>query len=315
MSSWITDNKPAAITAGAGFLVFLGLSVAGYMFNSEREQLDQQIISQKAKIDKAKKASITPTKGSNEAFEKELKNYVAVVNELKAGYECFQASSKLTQTAPLDFQNELKANRESLKKLCAEKGMKNVTDDSLWLGFRRYGTTPPSAKAAPELTFQMRAINDLVTTLAQCNLTQFIKVCRTDELKVEKEVSEDEESYEEESTSAWTAMPVEITFRGDRRSALDAINVITSNKKYLFTINAVRVRNERMVPPPMPTKPTVDKQAVANDLRTAEEAAAAEELAKPSEKIIEPYIGNEQVIVQVYLNLIHFTQPKPTENE
>ena len=31
MSNWITDNKPAAMVAGVGLLLFLGLSVTGYI--------------------------------------------------------------------------------------------------------------------------------------------------------------------------------------------------------------------------------------------------------------------------------------------
>ena len=36
MSNWITDNKPAAMVAGVGLLLFLGLSATGYIVNSKR---------------------------------------------------------------------------------------------------------------------------------------------------------------------------------------------------------------------------------------------------------------------------------------
>lgn len=43
MSNWITDNKPAAMVAGVGLLLFLGLSVTGYIVNSKRSELDKKI--------------------------------------------------------------------------------------------------------------------------------------------------------------------------------------------------------------------------------------------------------------------------------
>ena len=42
MSNWITDNKPAAMVAGVGLLLFLGLSVTGYIVNSKRSELDRE---------------------------------------------------------------------------------------------------------------------------------------------------------------------------------------------------------------------------------------------------------------------------------
>ena len=42
-------------------------------------------------------------------------------------------------------------------------------------------------------------------------------------------------------------MPLEIAFQGDRESVLKAMNAITGMQDYLFTVNSIRIRNERMM--------------------------------------------------------------------
>ena len=73
MSNWITDNKPAAMVAGVGLLLFLGLSVTGYIVNSKRSELDKKISVASKEIKSANAAEITPSRASNEELEKELK--------------------------------------------------------------------------------------------------------------------------------------------------------------------------------------------------------------------------------------------------
>jgi|GEM_PF-634814 len=72
MSNWITDNKPAAMVAGVGLLLFLGLSVTGYIVNSKRSELDKKISVASKEIKSANAAEITPSRASNEELEKEL---------------------------------------------------------------------------------------------------------------------------------------------------------------------------------------------------------------------------------------------------
>ncbi len=163
------------------------------------------------------------------------------------------------------------------------------------------------------MIFELNAINDLCTKLVDCGLTKFLKVYRP-QLKIEAPAKDDEDEEVEESDGPqknWSAMPMEIAFQGTRQSVLKAINVITGNKDYLFTINAIRIRNQRMLPPPIPTKPAEDAApAVNDDLRTPEEKAADAEAPRPPQEVVVPYTGNEEVAVQVTLNLIHFAQPK-----
>ena len=70
MSNWITDNKPAAMVAGVGLLLFLGLSATGYIVNSKRSELDKKISIAAKEIKSANAAEITPSRSSNEELEK-----------------------------------------------------------------------------------------------------------------------------------------------------------------------------------------------------------------------------------------------------
>lgn len=314
MSNWITDNKPAATVAGVGLLLFLGLSVAGYMVNSERSDLDKKIKAASQEIKSANAAPITPSRASNKELEKELNSYAKAIGNLETAYKPFVASSVLAPATPTAFQNELKAFRDALIATCKKKNIQ-ITDTSSWLGFQLYSTQAPSVQATPVLTFEMKAINSLANKLTDCGLTKFIKIYRS-QLPIENPARNTEEDEDAPAQAPWTPMPLEIAFQGDRESVLKAMNAITDSQEYLFTVNSIRVRNERMMPPPLtnpaPAQPAAAQpQAGAASLRPADEAAAPAE--PPVQQIIKPYMGKEQVFVQVSLNLVHFMQPKAQE--
>lgn len=314
MSNWITDNKPAATVAGVGLLLFLGLSVAGYMVNSERSGLDKKIKAASQEIKSANAAPITPSRASNKELEKELNSYAKAIGNLETAYKPFVASSVLAPATPTTFQNELKAFRDALIATCKKKNIQ-ITDTSSWLGFQLYSTQAPSVQATPVLTFEMKAINSLANKLTDCGLTKFIKIYRS-QLPIENPARNTEEDEDAPAQAPWTPMPLEIAFQGDRESVLKAMNAITDSQEYLFTVNSIRVRNERMMPPPLtnpaPAQPAAAQpQAGAASLRPADEAAAPAE--PPVQQIIKPYMGKEQVFVQVSLNLVHFMQPKAQE--
>ncbi|WP_300788659.1 Amuc_1100 family pilus-like protein, partial [uncultured Akkermansia sp.] len=230
MSNWITDNKPAAMVAGVGLLLFLGLSATGYIVNSKRSELDKKISIAAKEIKSANAAEITPCRSSNEDLEKELNRYAKAVNSLETAYKPFLASSALVPTTPTAFQNELKTFRDSLISSCKKKNIL-ITDTSNWLGFQVYSTQAPSVQAASTLGFELKAINSLVNKLKECGLSKFIKVYRP-QLPIETPANNPEES-DEADQSPWTPMPLEIAFQGDRESVLNAINAITGMQDYL----------------------------------------------------------------------------------
>ena len=111
----------------------------------------------------------------------------------------------------------------------------------------------------------MKAINSLVNKLAECGLSKFIKVYRP-QLPIETPANNPEES-DEADQAPWTPMPLEIAFQGDRESVLKAMNAITGMQDYLFTVNSIRIRNERIMPPPI-ANPAAAKPAAAQDRKS-----------------------------------------------
>lgn len=73
------------------------------------------------------------------------------------------------------------------------------------------------------------------------------------QLPIETPANSPEES-DEADQAPWTPMPLEIAFQGDRESVLKAMNAITGMQDYLFTVNSIRIRNERMMPLPSPIR-------------------------------------------------------------
>lgn len=207
--------------------------------------LDKKIKSASQEIKSANAAAITPSHTSNKELEKELNRYAKAIGNLETAYKPFMASSVLAPTTPTAFQNELKAFRESLIASCKEKNIQ-ITDTSSWLGFQLYSTQAPSVQATPTLTFEMKAINSLVNKLTDCGLTKFIKVYRS-QLPIENPARNTEDEEDSDQKAPWTGMPLEIAFQGDRGSVLKAMNAITDSQEYLFTVNSIRIRNERMM--------------------------------------------------------------------
>ncbi len=314
MSNWITDNRPAAMVAGAGLLLFLGLSVTGYIINSKRSELDKKISIAAKEIKAANAAEITPSRASNRELAKELKRYSKAVSSLETAYKPFFASSTLVPTTPTAFQNELKTFRDALIAICKKKNIL-FTDTSNWLGFQVYSTQAPSVQAASTLGFELKAINSLVNKLTECGLSKFIKVYRP-QLPIENPANNPDEEADDSTQAPWTPMPLEIAFQGDRESVLKAMNAITGSQDYLFTVNSIRVRNERMMPPPI-ANPAAARPAAAQPAAGAAPLTPADEAAAPAapaiQQVIRPYMGKEQLFVQVSLNLIHFNQSKTQE--
>ena len=105
-------------------------------------------------------------------------------------------------------------------------------------------------QAASTLGFELKAVNSLVNKLTDCGLSKFIKVYRP-QLPIENPANNPEEDADEPNQAPWTPMPLEIAFQGNRESVLKAMNAITDSQDYLFTVNSIRIRNERMMPPPI----------------------------------------------------------------
>ena len=183
------------------------------------------------------------------------------------------------------------------------------------LGFQVYSTQAPSVQAASTLGFELKAVNSLVNKLTDCGLSKFIKVYRP-QLPIENPANNPEEDADEPNQAPWTPMPLEIAFQGNRESVLKAMNAITDSQDYLFTVNSIRIRNERMMPPPI-ANPAAAKPAAAQPAAGAASLTPADEAAAPAapaiQQLIKPYMGKEQIFVQVSLNLVHFNQPKAQE--
>lgn len=316
MSKGIANNKPAMVVAGTGLVLFIGLTAFGFMINSDREAVDKQINDNKKVIVSAQKAGVTPSRAVCAKLEEDKEAYINALKKVEANFAPYVAASALQDIAPNAFQNNLKANRSALIAKCREKGIL-ITDASSWLGLQDYSTKAPAPSAAPALNFQMLAINELVNQMTGCGVTKFIKVCRPDKISQEKPKVEDD-SISEDGAPTWEGMPVEIVFEGDRKSLMNVMNLITENKKYLFTVNVLRVRNERNAPLPLPQATTPPKPASAptESVTPADELAAAQNNQPVIEEVIRPYMGNEKVSVLLSLNLVHFTAPaKDGENE
>lgn len=311
MSNWITENKPAAVITGVALVLVLGLGAFGYLESSKQGETDKKIAAAKKAIDAANKAEFTPTSKVEKELNAAIKTYQKSLASIKDSYAPFLATSKLDAITPNVFKNKLNADREAFIKLCKDKGIQ-VNDNSSWFGFQDYGNMAPSTQATPTLNFELKAITQLANELAtNCELTQFIKIHRK-KVNIEKPVAA-ETSDEEPVTLPWESMTFEIAVKGKRQMVIKAINTILNNKNYLFAIDNLRVRNERVIAPVI-TLPEKEKKAETSStgLTLAPAATPGTEegqddpQAPAIEEILKPISGSEQIFAQFTVNLIHF---------
>lgn len=346
MSTWFKENKSSVVTAGIGLLLVAGIVGAGISKQFEAEGLLTKIRDAESNIQQLARDKMPPNEQILKTTTEEVKTYTESIAAVAEEYAPYHEKCVLENMSGTDFQNELRKASDTWKKICAEKGIA-VAPEAQNMGFDKYVASSPSSEAAPTLNFERQGINFFLSKLAECGATKMIRVYRT-QLPIElspEELAKQQGgkapaprggcAAQSSGKAIWQAMPFEVAFTGDRQTVSTFLNEILSNDQYLFTVSALRVRNEMKVTPNFEktkraTSAAAQKPAstgggivlsggdasatVQQPTSTAEEKPEAEEIPEAKE-ILRQVLGTEKVEVYFAANLIYFPSEQATTTE
>lgn len=341
MSSWIKENKASIIAGGIGVVLVAGIAAVGISKNSEAEILQQKIRSAEGSIQSMARDAMPPTEEVLKQSLEILKDYKESMSSIEALYAPFRKNCVLENIDAQSFQNDLKKMTADWKNACAAKNI-IVTPEAQYMGFNAYMASAPPSTAAPMLNFERLGMNYFLTKLAESGVSKFMRVYRAP-LAIEAvgadtkaksnarpEVSARPRGGKKASSELWQPLTFEVAFMGDRQSVATFLNDITTNDQYLFTISALRVKNEIQTPPSYEKPKTASAAAsavkpsspgislaggvgtgeVKRDVRPAD--SNEEDDAPKSVEILRQVLGNEKVNVHLVVSLIYFPEQPET---
>lgn len=310
--SWIKENPFAATVAvvtaviGGGIIYYGTTQSAAY-----EESLDvyDSAITQQQQNNQLK---LYPTAAAAEKKAEAIAAYKADVEVIQEKLKAY-APADLSDIAPNEFLARVQSATDKVTALAEENRM--TLPDGFALGFERALSNPPQQSATGELSYQLGAIEWLVSQLAESGGTSLIALTR------EQTVAEGAKAPPANQPEA---MAIDIAVSGPEPAIRDFIASLASSDTYFFRIGVLRLQNTAQRAPSRrkidfvadeveedePAEETPDfllADAPAEDAEEEEEAPAAT-TQEAGERIITQVLGNEDVNAGLRLELLLFPQ-------
>ena len=300
------------LAGGIGFIIFAGLAGAGIYASLEESGIHESIQSANDTMGTHAGEEMPPTADVLKDLKVQLKEYENNMQEVSAFFAPFKEASIVGAEDGQAFQNTLKQERDVWLELCKSKNVV-VKNEASWMGFDAYRASAPHAKAAPLLSFEKLGIEYFLSELAKSGATTISSIYRAP-LEVEKidtAKSGDKSGVRNAKKTGqhYIMMPFEVAFTGDRQSVASLLNALTSSDKYFFTVNAIRVKNEKQALPVVAAPKAVVASSPLQSIGLALETKVDEKKDKDpvvAEEILKPLIGSEKVQVRIAANLVFF---------
>lgn len=315
MSTWIQENKPSIIAGGIGIVLFAGLIGAGIYASLQESDIHASINSANDTMRSHADEALPPTSAVLKDLKEQLREYEMSMKEASEFFAPFRATSVLGEEDGQSFQNSLKQERDTWLALCKSKNV-TVKNEASWMGFDAYRASAPQAQAAPMLSFQKLGVEYFLSELATSGTTTISSVYRAplaSEQMDAKAIEKPSARAAKKATPSYILMPFEVSFIGERQSLSTFLNALTISEKYFFTINAIRVKNEKQNLPVInvPKAEAAATQPMGLSLPSKSDNKKEEDASPTVEEILKPLIGSEKVQVRIAANLVFF--PKVQE--
>jgi len=313
--SWIQENKFTAALAGAtavGSIALISLAMG------KGDDLDAaKTALKKALRHEAEVQSIQPYPNKKNLDEKVsiVDDYVKRAEELRNEFAAYRPSSKMIANfAPDKFSGIVSGYRSRLDEQFKAEGV--ILPEQCVYGFEAYSSKFPRPEATGRLNYQIKAMEWLMTSLAEQQPEALLNVVRRGLDFESSPVEEKRGAKSNASKPAYYAMPLDLTFRCDERQLNAFLASIANAEKYPFVIRAVRVQNERMTPPtssdakfqapaPEPSADAFDFGAeFAIEGESSEEGAVVAPDAEPEVAVDLPEVANDNDDTRLLLPIL-----------
>lgn len=328
--TWFKENKFLAglitITALlAAVIIYIGMGAG-----SSLKEAQTKVEAKKASIQKKKSLNPAPTPENAKAKEESLKAVIAKANETRAKLLAFRPES-LEDVPGNDFTSNLTASVARVKALYTET---KAIPSGFNLGFKQYAGKLPKQEATGILTYQLGAMEYLLTQLSESGGKKVVNLYR-EELPPEKgELWPNDPKYRpafkrpskpkigavrppafprDKLPGIAHQMPIELTFRAPEPVVREFFTRLANSDQYFFETRFARVVN----PAPIPSagkqasndKPASDFGDGPIVIEGADEPAEDEKPAA-AVKILEKISGGEELIIHFRADLLLFLEEK-----
>lgn len=340
--SWIQENKFTAALAGVttvGSIALISLAMGK----------GDDLATAKTKLKKALRNEVEiqsvqpfPNKENLEKKKSIVSDYTKGASDLQRQFAAYRPKAKdVEDFAPDKFSAIVSSYRNRLNRTFKKNGVE--LPDQCVYGFEAYASKFPRPEATGELSYQVKAIEWLLTKLARNEPEALLNVVRSKfdlelaPIKVEMNKGLPAKTLKEPE---YYAMPLELSFRCDEKGLSNFLAEIANTDKYAFVIRSLHIQNERMTPPTQsdaefaPATPEVADNAFGfgfgadfviqgDDVANVEDADAAvvQAAAVPANAAVPvvgddsdntrkllPVLGSEKINVFLKLDLILLSQ-------
>lgn len=256
--SWIQENKFVAgligVTAVVGGVIIFYGSSQGSQYEDKLSEYD----SLKATYRNLQKSIPYPSQGNLEVKRDNIAKYEEVINDVRNTFDGFQAG-KMANISPEEFSN-MRVKMEKELRAAFEDGTE--LPEGTAFGFEKYKDSAARSEATGMLKYELDAVQSLLADLAKASPSRVSSILRT-QLDVEtgRAAAPPEptsarnkrrggrKAAAEPVKKAYELMPMEVSFTASESGVRQFLKAMVNSKEYFYAIRALRIRNEKQVPP------------------------------------------------------------------
>ena len=274
---WIRNNKFMA-----GFLGFMavGVIVLGYLLYTGYSRYDdvaQQYNKQVSELERLQNLQPFPDAKGLQKFTELRRNYSSAVKTLQMNLAAYEPPPENPPLTPVQFADKLRKVVEDVTAAAQNVGM--ALPENFYMGFEQYRGSPPDVAAAPLLSQELDAINDLVGLLLKQHVARLTSITRGrlpheaggPTAPAAPAANGPRGGKAEAAEELVVRYPVEILFTAQPSAFHAVLDEVTSAKR-LYILRAVQIKNE-MDKAPLRDDPSL---AVVGGVDQAGAPAAAE---------------------------------------
>ncbi len=311
---WIRKNKflsgfLAFVVVGAGVLIYLLVTQMGTY-----DQVSQDYEAAVKEIQRLDGLEPYPAPAGERDLENLRKKAAASVTDLQTRLAAYEPPPEKADFKPIDFQDKLRRVVDEVSQAAATARVELPKD--FYMGFEQYRGAPPEAAAAPVLSRELDAIQDLLMVLINKRVTVLSAIKRaplpqeTGGNPVAAPAPASRTSGAKPAASAAadsvSRVPVTVAFKCQPSSFREALDELVTSKR-LFLVRAVQIKNDADAGPKKAASALVEPSApTPAPVPGAPDTTAAAPAEKPSLRYI---VGLEGLNVTMRIEIVRVSPP------
>lgn len=308
--SWIQENKFVAALAGVTIVVAGGISYFAISQNGTYEGKLEEYDELRAGYERVTGLKPYPNEENLELRKLGIEKYKSAIGEVQQKISSY-AVKATAAPSPQEFSDARVLMEKNLQSAFTKVETKLPSGCSF--GFEKYATVQPKPETTGELAFQLGSVESLLSMLAEAKPHELINV-RRKVLPIEDGVSQDKSSDGE--GKLYNLMPVELSFTASEASLKSFLKKAVNSKDYFYTINAIRITNEKQKSPSLndaefEVSISADDSDggmgdfdFGDDMGEPEVEPEEDEFATPGDRVLKQLLGQELLHVHVSFNLL-----------